>query len=604
MTRNLIWGILVFIRLMVRFMRLGKRYKYWCFIFVIPVCISCNYRIYKEKNLKPKVKYNSENFDNEFYYAFTSATKNAIFRNYKEAIRDFNECLKYKRNSAAIHYQLSNIYLGLGNINLARNYADSAVIYDRDENKWYLIHLANIYNIRKETDSTIYYYEKALKYDPNNIDLKYKLALLYEDNENYNKAITLIKECENIIGVSDRIYVSKHQIYSKLGMEEEAINELQLAIKYYPENYNLIGLLAEYYADINNYNLADKYYNILLNIDSGNIKAQISYAEFLRETNQDEKAFDYYKIIIENEEINVDFKIGLIIEFIKDDSLYENYNKHVERLIKELKSRYIDNIKVRTLCADFFIRSNELELAKEEMNFVLKTERENYLIWEQLLYIENSLGNYDTVISISNRAIAIFEDRAIFYLFNGIAMIQKGDNKAAVEILERGVKYGENNEQKIQFYNFLAEAYRNLKDFKKSDNSFERVLEIDPNNLLVRNNYSYYLAIREENLGKAEELSKLTVEMEPKNSTYLDTYGWILFKMGENIKAKKYIERAIKNGGHRNSEILEHYGDILYDLSDMESAIYYWSEAEKYTDDKSEIVEKIKRAEKRKSNSY
>ena len=65
---------------------------------------------------------------------------------------------------------------------------------------------------------------------------------------------------------------------------------------------------------------------------------------------------------------------------------------------------------------------------------------------------------------------------------------------------------------------------------------------IDYENLLVRNNYSYYLSLRSKNLERARELSYYTIKVEPDNSTYLDTYGWILFKMGNSKDAIKYIE--------------------------------------------------------------
>jgi tetratricopeptide (TPR) repeat protein len=565
--------------------------------YVLVINTSCSHKIYNKKDIINKSKSKSDNYDNEYYYAFTSATKNAIFGQYGQAIRDYNECLTYKRNSAAIHYMLSSIYLNAGDIESAEKYADSAVFYDRTDNKWYLLHLANIYNFQNKIDSSINIYEKLVILEPKDLDIKYKLALMYEQVEEYDKALLILKEIEEIIGVNENILISRHKIYGKTGREKEAVEQLKLAIEYYPENYNLLGLMAEYYADIGNYELAEKYYNILLNEDPENNKTQVSYAEFLRENNELEKAFDYYKDAINNDNIELDIKISLLVGFIKNDTVFEYFNSYIEKLIEELKSKYEKDIKVRTLSADFYIKNNELELAENELYEVLEIDKKNYLIWEQLLYIENALGKYDDIIDNCNEAINLFKEEPVFYLFEGIAYIQKGINNEAVKILESGIKYAQNKSQQVQFYNFLGEAYRNMNNFKKSDSNFEKVLEIEPDNLLVRNNYSYYLALREENLKKAEELSRLTIEIEPKNFTYLDTYGWILYKRGEKNKAKKYIEKAIKHGGNKNSEILDHYGDILFDLSDSKEAIFYWNEAIKYSSNNEDIIEKIKNAE-------
>jgi len=567
------------------------------FSLIINISWGCN--VYDTSRIMPAVKDKPGNFDNEFYYAFTSATKSAIFGQYKQAIRDFNECLLYKRNSPAIHYMLSSIYLNAGKVELAQKYADSAVYYDEDNNKWYLLHLANIYSLKNEIDSSIYIYEKLAKTEPKDMDLKYKLALMYEQVEKYDEALLVLKEIEDVIGENENILISRHKIYSSTGRENEAVNELKKAIEYYPENYNLLGLMAEYYADIKNFDSAHKYYNLLLIKDPDNDKTQLSYAEFLRSNNEYEKAFKFYRDAINNDNIDVDVKIALIVSFIKDDSVFNNFNKYIIMLVDELKRKYENNMRVRTLCADFYIRNDELELAEQELNFVLGIDDSNYIIWEQLLYVENSLSNYDSVINKSTEALKIFEKEPVLYLFKGIAMIQTGRNDEAAKTLESGIKYSKNKSQEVQFYSFLGEAYKNLGEYKKSDNCFEKILDIEPGNLLVRNNYSYYLALREENLKKAEELSRLTIEIEPRNFTYLDTYGWILFKKGEKSKAKKYIEKAIKHGGDKNSEILEHYGDILFELSDSKDAIFYWNEAIKYSDDDLNIIEKIRKAEKK-----
>ncbi len=108
---------------------------------------------------------------------------------------------------------------------------------------------------------------------------------------------------------------------------------------------------------------------------------------------------------------------------------------------------------------------------------------------------------------------------------------------------------------------------------------FEKLLTIDPNNILVLNNYAYYLSVRKEHLDKAERMSKKTIEMEPVNGTYLDTYAWILFQLNKYGDALKYIEKAYLNGGEESAEINDHFGDILYKNSKKEMAKAYWLKA-------------------------
>ena len=151
---------------------------------------------------------------------------------------------------------------------------------------------------------------------------------------------------------------------------------------------------------------------------------------------------------------------------------------------------------------------------------------------------------------------------------------------------------------KIQAYNLKAEIYRELGDNENSDKTFEDILSFDPENLLVRNNYAYYLSIREEKLRKAEELSKYTIEAEPENPTYLDTYGWVLFKLGKIEEAKNYIESAIRNGAYNNSEVLEHYAEIMIKMNKCQEALEAYKKIKEIDSTYNEVILKIKELEK------
>jgi Tfp pilus assembly protein PilF len=61
---------------------------------------------------------------------------------------------------------------------------------------------------------------------------------------------------------------------------------------------------------------------------------------------------------------------------------------------------------------------------------------------------------------------------------------------------------------------------------------YDNALKANPQNIMVLNNYAYYLSTEKKDLKKAERMSALTVEKEPENSTYLDTYAWIFYQQG------------------------------------------------------------------------
>ena len=536
----------------------------------------CSCGVQKTGKREEKFSFSSKEQELEYYYAFTEATKQAMFSNYKDAINLYNKCLKYNPNSAATHFQLSNIYFRMGELELAKIFGQKAIKRD-DRNIWYYLHLASIYQIQRNIDSTIVVYEKIVDLDKSKTEYLFNLALLYNEKGDYEKALKAIKKVETESGVSERMIYLKHDLYSKLGKRKDAIKELANGIGQFPENINLYGLLAEYYAEIGEYENADSLYECILKKDSVNMNVKLSYADYLLGMGRKDCAFKLYQSTIEDNDISASDKIKIIIPMINDDKIFNNSVGELGSLTEKLKERYLNNEEVRFVCIDFNIKAGNYKNASEDLQFVVNKEPGNLNAWKQLVYIENFISNYDSVISYSDKALNIFSEEVTFFIMKGLALLQKGENSNAIDVLLESQRYALRKEEKIQIYGYLGELYRNIGNNDQSDNFFEKALEMDKENILIRNNYSYYLALRDTALKKAERLSRLTIEKEPDNATYLDTYAWIIFKMGKAKQALKYIERAVKYDNAGNTEIFEHYGDILFKLSRYGEAIEIWN---------------------------
>ncbi|HKK69176.1 MAG TPA: tetratricopeptide repeat protein, partial [Bacteroidales bacterium] len=145
---------------------------------------------------------------------------------------------------------------------------------------------------------------------------------------------------------------------------------------------------------------------------------------------------------------------------------------------------------------------------------------------------------------------------------------------------------------KAELLTFLGEAYHKKEEYNKADSAFDEVLNIDPDNTFVLNNYAYYLSTREEKLDKARKLGEKLVELVPENPSYLDTYGWVLYQHGEYEKALGYIRDAYQLSKDR-AVIVEHYGDVLYKTGDKEQALEKWKEALEIDAGNKKLQEKI-----------
>jgi len=546
---------------------------------------------------KKKVKILSESERNEYQYALTEATKQKIFGNFKEAIALYEKCIKVNELSDVAHYQIGGIKMIMGEYEDAKIHTKKAIEIG-ERNFWYMMQLAQLYNIESQIDSLRLTYEKIVQYWPERNEVKIDLARLLVEEGEYEKAMKILIGIESEKGISEPVSLLKEQIFVKTGRKDQAIEELKKLIELMPEEIRYMGILAELYNSMGKNREAEELYEKIFSIDPENPLALLSYSEFKREQGKKDEQFQILEKVYKTKTITLDQKLKILIDYLTDDREFENQKNEIKLLIDILLEDYPDNYKVRTAYADYLVKADKYEEALEEYEYVLNVEKGNYFIWEQTLYIENLLGNTENIYRKSGEALKYFPEKPILYLFRGNSAMWLEKNEEAVEILEKGLKRVKNNNPlKLQFYKYLAEACNSAGDNKKSDEYFELALDMDKNNLLLLNNYSYYLSIRDEKLDIAEKMSRKTIVAEPENSTYLDTYAWIMFKRGNYKKASEYIEKSIASGGGEEPEILEHYGDILEKLGKKKEAIKYWKLSLEKGNKGEEIVEKIRNAQ-------
>lgn len=270
-------------------------------------------------------------------------------------------------------------------------------------------------------------------------------------------------------------------------------------------------------------------------------------------------------------------------------------DEYLKGLLDKLIEIHPGQVRVHALYADFLRKRNDNEGARYHLRKVLEEEKTNYVVWEELLLIDNEMLDFDSMFTESSEALKYFPGQPLLYIFKGVSAAQKKDYKTAIETLKEGFAYiGENVKLRVQFQTYLGDAYYQMGNAKKAFESYDEVLLFEPQNVIVLNNYSYYLSVKGEELEKAKKMSSLCVNLEAENSTYLDTYGWVLYRLREFKEAKTILEKALEFGGGESSVILEHYGDILFRLGDTEKAQEEWKKAIKIGEGSEYLAEKVK----------
>lgn len=536
-----------------------------------------------------------ENALREYNYALTEATKQKLFGNFKQAAALYQKCLEVNPGSDVAAFQLAGIYMMAQDFENAKKLTRKAISLD-DENYWYKVQMTQLHMIKNEPDSAIMVYEEIMEKWPEKIEIKFELSRLYAETGKENRALKMLEEIEKENDISEPVSMLKHQIYVKQGKEDLAIGALLSLIELAPEEVRYLGVLAELYTTLERKEEAKATYKKIFHIEPENGVAQLSMAEFYRLENNPDKQFEYLAIAFRNKNLQIDRKMTVLIDFLTNQERFNENKSRIDSLIGILEEEYPGDYRVRTAKADYFSKMEKYPEALAEYEKVLKEQKGNYFIWEQAIFIENMMENNTGVYNRSNEALKYFDDKPLLYLFNGSAALQLGKNQEAIESLEKGLEIaGKNLPLTVQFYSMLAEAWQNLDKHERSDAYFEKALEIEPENIMILNNYGYYLSLREIRLEEAEEMSRKTIIAEPDNATYLDTYAWILYKSGKLTQALEYIEKAIHAGGSEDPEILEHYGDILHALERNEEALVNWKKSVEAGNNSEELRGKIEK---------
>ncbi|MCF8297499.1 MAG: tetratricopeptide repeat protein [Saprospiraceae bacterium] len=519
------------------------------------------------------------------------AKKEMILGNYQEAAAIYNQCLKRDPSNSVAYYELAEIYHKMKDFDRSVFNIKKAIKLD-EKNHWYKLLYADILQLNGKYEEAADVYSKVAKQFPENPDYQFNLAELYTYARKLNEALKIYDNIEQNYGVSEEVCLRKESIYLATNKTDKAIKELEKLIKEFPTDTRFLGLLGEIYLSTKEIEKAFEVYEQILKIEPNNSYVHLSLADYYNLKGDKEKSFSEVKIAFENPELNIDNKISILVRYFQITESYPELKVQVYELLDILLKVHPNEAKAYAMNADFLNRDKKYTEARNSFRRVIELDSSKYLIWEQLLLVESDLKDNEALINEGERAMELFPEQVLPYLFAGMGHFNSKNYVRAIEVLKLGLNFaGTNNAAKLQMLIYLGDAYHNVKNHELSDKAYDDVLALDPENIYILNNYAYYLSLRNTKLEKAEKMSKKSNEIKKNSSTFEDTYAWVLYKMEKYEDAKIWIEKAMNNGGDKSGAILEHYGDILFKLSETEKAVEVWIKA-KETGNASDLIDK------------
>jgi uncharacterized protein (TIGR03790 family) len=118
----------------------------------------------------------------------------------------------------------------------------------------------------------------------------------------------------------------------------------------------------------------------------------------------------------------------------------------------------------------------------------------------------------------------------------------------------------------------LAILYEQAGDFQRALPRYERVVELQPNNVIALNNLAYNVAVQDKAPARAKPLAERALKLVPRDPAISDTLGWIEYLLGNYAAAARLAATAVK-GAPGNADIRLHAAFIYAANQSQASAL-------------------------------
>lgn len=452
-------------------------------------------------------------------------------------------------------------------------------------------------------------YEQLVKVHPHSEDVGVLLGI-YESIPDFPAALNAVELYESIEGEDESTVLERFRILLKMGRTAEAFGAVERLSEEHPEELRYRVLLGDLYMQNGYKEKALAIYGDVHTSDPDNAFVRLAMLEYYIEEGDTARFETEMKAAMSDPKIENSQKTSLLSAYSQvllrgNGAITPLQMLEYFRLALAIPQETND---LGLLCAAFVeaskLPSDSLHVA---LDAILRDQPEYKQARLQMLSILVSQNRVEDIIDLCRDGLVYNPEETVFSYYLGVGLFQIGDNDGAFDVLKKATKSiapADSCEDYAcdlgaEIYQFLGDLYSERNEKEQCFEAYERSLEYNSENLVVLNNYAYYLALEGRELDYAESMSKKTIEAEPQNSTYLDTYAWVLYCKKQYTQARIYMEQLFRQMDDEEREspssatLYDHAGDIYFKCGSRQKARENWRKAAELTED-AELLKKVK----------
>jgi len=384
-------------------------------------------------------------------------------------------------------------------------------------------------------------YRKAVENDPDDPGHRHGLAQALMAQDKYAQALEQFKRLTALEPGSWENYLRAAQIYLRLNQLDQAESNLLHAKQLAPENLEILYDEALLYEDEGRFDDAEKVLSDTIagikNQSGGNANAlEILYKQLgqvYHDQGNYQAAIDSFQELGKlSPELHKRAQM-LIIDTYRDE-------RDIERAIAETKKALDEDPKSPDLTIELAVLYGEKSDTADAMRLLQGLLKGTPA--DQQIYLE-------------------------------IAEVQARNKKfsEAEQTTLKAEQMAHGPEEQQSAWTMLGGIYQTQKKYELAEQQFRKVLDANPNNAEVLNNFGYMLADRGIRLEEATTMIQHALTVAPHNGAYLDSLGWAYYKQNKLAEAEEYLRKAVDREG-RDPTILSHLADVYLKLGQNEHA--------------------------------
>ena len=242
--------------------------------------------------------------------------------------------------------------------------------------------------------------------------------------------------------------------------------------------------------------------------------------------------------------------------------------------LNELITRSPDSMLGRALLAEAYLELGQIDNARRQLVLVLEKQAYYLPALVQMARVELQSGHYEQALEYANRVQKVQPDLYAGYELSGDAWVaMKNDTEAkavymqawkrrpstalAIKLSAVAKRSGKPEEaikpllgwlkdhpDDAMVWQVLGTAYQGLGQASKAAEAYEKVLALEPENVVALNNLAWLYSLDKD--PRALGLAERAYRAKPDNAGIQDTYGWLLVQQGQLDKGRHQLKQAMK----------------------------------------------------------